>query len=338
MPTPPQPSYPSSHPLSTLLATLPTPLIQGGAAWSYQLHPAPYSLPATSTLLHALNSGIRAFDTSPYYDPSELILGAALASPEIASIHPRSNYLLFTKVGRVNATTFDYSPQAVRESVERSLARFGTEYLDVVFCHDVEFVEESEVLDALAVLWDFVAQGKIRYVGISGYPLEVLVRLAERARERFGKPLDVVQSWAQLTVQNTRLVTQGLEGFRGAGVGCVCSSSPLAIGLLRDEGVPEGKLGDFHPAPREMRERVARAARLVKERGGSLADLASRYAIWEAGRHGVFMIGGAGTDEQVDGFVGAWKTVHDGGWGDEDQELIELVRKELGEWVDYCFT
>ncbi|KAF2020244.1 Aldo/keto reductase, partial [Aaosphaeria arxii CBS 175.79] len=315
-------------------------LIQGGAAWSYQLHPSPHSLPVAQTLRRALDLNIRAFDTSPYYDPSEQILGAAFQDPLISSVYPRSSYLLITKVGRVASSTFDYSPAAVRASVERSLTRFQTSYFDVVFCHDVEFVSESSALDALAVLWGLVSEGKIRYVGISGYPLGTLIRLAGLAREKFGRPLDVVQSWGQLTLQNSRLLSEGLEGFGAAGVGVVCASSPLGIGLLRDGGVPEGKLGDFHPAPRELRERVRKAAEVVRGRGDRMARLALRYSFWEAARERgegaprVCVIGGAGSVEEVEDFASAFEDARTG-WREEDERLVGEVREVLGDWVDY---
>lgn len=90
--------------------------------------------------------GIRAFDTSPYYDNSEIVLGTALKALE--NEFPRDTYRLLTKVGRYgpspgtdpSATDFDYSPSTIRRSVHRSLQRLHTHYLDVVYLHDIEFV------------------------------------------------------------------------------------------------------------------------------------------------------------------------------------------------------
>lgn len=169
-----------------------------------------------------------------------MILGKALASPEISAKYSRQDYFLMTKVGRIAAEEFNYSPAWVRESVERSLQRFQTGYLDVVFCHDVEFVSDEQVVAAVSTLWEFVAEGKVRYVGISGYPIDKLVRVARLCEEKLKRPLDVVQNWGQLTLQNTRLRDQGLKALGDAGVRVVCSSSPLNIGLLRAQGVPVG--------------------------------------------------------------------------------------------------
>lgn len=71
---------------------------------------------------------------------SEIVLGAVLRA--LMHEFPRPTYKLITKCGRYGPSRedFDYSPQAVRKSVMRSLDRLGTSYLDLVFLHDVEFV------------------------------------------------------------------------------------------------------------------------------------------------------------------------------------------------------
>jgi D-arabinose 1-dehydrogenase len=217
-----------------------SPIVMGGAAWSYQLNSDAETRPVIPVILSAFHHGIRTIDTSPYYEPSEKILGKALSDPAIAENYSRNDYFLMTKVGRIAAEEFNYSPDWVRKSVNRSLERFQTSYLDVVFCHDVEFVSDEAVVAAVATLWEFVAEGKIRYVGISGYPIDKLVRVAKFCKEKLGKPLDIVQNWGQLTLQNTKLRSQGLEALAHAGVKVVCSSSPLNIGLLRAQGVPIG--------------------------------------------------------------------------------------------------
>jgi aryl-alcohol dehydrogenase-like predicted oxidoreductase len=242
----------------------------------------PNSTQALQLLKRAFQLGLRAIDTSAYYHPSEELLGEALSHPDITKNYTRDQYLLMTKVGRISATHFDYSPAWVRHSVTRSLQRLHTRYLDVVFCHDVEFVPEEEVLEAVGVLLEMVREGHIRYVGISGYRIDVLARIAQRVKEQYSRPLDVVQNWAQLTLQNDRLARDGLSAFQQAGVSCVCSSSPLAIGLLRAGGVPVGDLGDFHPAPAGLRLAAQKAADYVTAQGESLAELALRYAIRRA--------------------------------------------------------
>ncbi|GAB7357575.1 hypothetical protein MBLNU459_g0085t1 [Dothideomycetes sp. NU459] len=351
----PHATDPERPPLSSLIS----PVIMGGAAFSHQINAHPETMPAARIIARAFELGIRTLDTSPYYHPSEEVLGRALADPAITTRYARSDYVLMTKVGRVSALAFDYSAAAVAASVERSLARLGTAYLDVVFCHDVEYVTDGEALAALAALLDLVAAGKVRYVGVSGYPVATLARVARAARERFGRPLDVVQNWGQMTLQNTRLRDEGLEALRDAGVGVVCSSSPLAIGLLRAEGVPVGALGDWHPAPGGLREKCAMAADWVKGRGDSLANVALRFAFTEtarprAGMPQMSVIIGPGSVFEVEDSAAAAMSIRKRavgeGHGDlrdpptldeerseQDRPHVEGVRQILGEWIDYGF-
>jgi len=63
---------PPTHP--RLSSVLP-PLIFGTATFNYQYNTDPYKLPTTALVHKALSLGVRAFDTSPYYGPSEEILG-----------------------------------------------------------------------------------------------------------------------------------------------------------------------------------------------------------------------------------------------------------------------
>ncbi|KAJ0422000.1 Aldo/keto reductase family-domain-containing protein [Aspergillus carlsbadensis] len=345
-----------------LIQVLP-PLILGGAGFSHQLTPNPNPLQTREVLKRAFELGLRAIDTSAYYEPSEELIGAALEHSEMA-IYKRHQYFLMTKVGRISATKSDYSPAWIRYSVHRSLQRLRTNYLDVVFCHDIEFVTEENVLEAIGVLLEMVAVGKIRYIGISGYPIGLLARVARRARQRYGRPIDVIQTWAQLTLQNNRLEREGLQLFKDAGVSCVCSSSPLASGLLRNEGVPVGNLGDWHPAPEGLRQAARRAAEYAKDVGESLASLSLRYAIRRAQYSSTqefsvaTIIGGTSlleVDENIatalqvlrrDGGIWQWNSKGDLELGEtgsndqleEDALMVNGVKLIMGEWRNYSFA
>src|SRR6185312_933151 len=85
----------------------------------------------------ALDLGMNFIDTSPYYGRglSECLLGVALREV------PRDRYYLGTKLGRYAPSQFDFSARRVVESVEVSLERMRVEHLDIVLCHDIEFVD-----------------------------------------------------------------------------------------------------------------------------------------------------------------------------------------------------
>lgn len=301
------------RPLSVYLP----PLIMGTATFNHQFNHDPYALPTTHLVHKALSNGITAFDTSPYYGPAEELLGQALSTAPA----PRHAYTLLTKVGRIASSAFDYSPEWIRHSVRRSLARLHTSYLDVVYCHDVEFVSPEDVVAAVRELRRIRDESPnpdspvIRYVGISGYPVDTLGMLAELVLRETGEPVDVVLSYANFTVQNERLAggasagvtttassqeqeheqeqeqeqgQEGLERMRNAGVDVVLNASPLGMGLVRSQGVPVGAMGDFHPAPAGLREVVRNTATWVQENanGERLEVVAIRYALEEWARQG----------------------------------------------------
>ena len=368
------PTTETSSQTSSLAGQLP-PIILGGAGFSYQQHSSPASLPVTAIIKRAFDLGVCCMDTSPYYEPSESLIGEALTSSSIQETYKRSDYILMTKVGRVGVDAFDYSATWIRQSVARSLQRLRTSYLDVVFVHDIEFMPLLSTLTAISTLIQITDEkpGIIRNIGISGYSLPSLVRVARLARDHLPRPLDVVQVWAQLTLQNSTLAANpqnGIIALRDAGVKCVCSSSPLAAGLLRESGVPVGALGDWHPAPAGLRDACFMASQWVQKnseevagRKEELASLALQYSVVKAkrvereagrGQIAVRTIVGASSIEDLESNVKAvqkiLKPMNKGKKGtlavidalDEDVEdlvspLFEGVQRILGPWLDFDF-
>ena len=237
-------------------------------------------LPTTGIVHRALSLGVRAFDTSPYYGPAEELVGQALDTPFVHDNFPRRDYFLLTKVGRIVGSEFDYSAPWVRHSIQRSLERLRTDYLDVVYCHDVEFVSPQELLTAVTELRRIRDEaGTIKYVGISGYPVNVLCERAEMILEKTGEPLDVVQSYANFTLQNTRLSSEGVKRLKAAGVDVVPNASVLGMGLLRRKGVPIGGGGDFHPSSKDLRAIIKAASDWCDEHNDKIEKVAIRFAL-----------------------------------------------------------
>ncbi|KUJ20353.1 Aldo/keto reductase [Mollisia scopiformis] len=351
---------PTQPPLST---TLP-PLICGTATFNNLYNPSIASLPTNTIISSALDAGIRAFDTSPYYGPSESLLGQALSQPSVLSSHPRSSYHLITKVGRIAAAEFDYSPEWVRYSVSRSLQRLRTQWLDVVYCHDVEFVTAPEVLAAVRELRRIRdEEGTVKYIGISGYPVPLLCELAELVVRETGEPLDAVMSYANFSLQNTTLKSEGLERLRRAGVSCVPNASILGMGLLRGQGVPVGGKGDFHPAPEGLRRRCLEAAKWVETKGERLEVVSIRWGLDTWSREGAVLggVGGIGVNvmgvsnlEELAETMRVWNSVLDGlpiagrkvedgkkEWSLKRKDDVEVLAKGvwniLGEWKDFAW-
>ncbi|KAI2635228.1 Aldo/keto reductase [Xylaria nigripes] len=258
------------------------PLVMGTATFNTQYVSDPFSLPAASIVSRALELGVAAFDTSPYYGPSEIILGDALAHSSVTSRHTRSSYFLVTKAGRIANDEFDYSPEWVRYSIYRSLERLHTSYLDLVYMHDVEFVSPAEVLAAVRELRRLRDEERcIRYVGISGYTVVQLCELAEMILRETGEPLDAVLSYAHFTVQNTVLgqADNAMRRFDHAGVDVVLNASMLGMGLLTTRGAATGPVASWHPSPEPLRQVCHDLVSVAADAGEKLEVVAIRWAL-----------------------------------------------------------
>ncbi len=211
----------------------------------------------------ALDLGIDLFDTSPYYGlgDAELVLGKALAGV------PRDRYLLATKVGRYGADRFDFSAARTITSCEESLARLGTDHVDLLQVHDVEFADPVQVLyETLPALERLKRAGKCRVIGITGLPLSALQQLVES-----DVPFDTVLSYCHGCLHDTTI--EGLlPRLRQQSV-AVINASPLGMGLLGT--APP----DWHPAPRELRAACAAATAWCAERGIDLGALALQFSL-----------------------------------------------------------
>lgn len=130
----------------TDLRTQASPLMFGGGVFGHGMYNPDthvYSDEAVRALRLAFRYGINTLDSSPYYFPSELVLGRALRI--LAPEFPRESYMVITKCGRYGPqrSMFDYSPERVTASIHQSCARLGVTYLDGALLHDAEFVSDQ---------------------------------------------------------------------------------------------------------------------------------------------------------------------------------------------------
>jgi L-galactose dehydrogenase len=218
---------------------------------------------AVKTVQAAITGGVNYFDTAPFYGltKAEEVLGRALKGV------PRDQFYLATKVGRYGEHEFDFSVERTLESVDQSLTRLGIEYVDVIQCHDIEYGSLRQIVDeTIPALRQVIAQGKARFIGITGFPLTIYAPVLSQTS------VDVVLSYCHYSLNNTRL-SEILPLFEKHGIG-VINASPLAMGLLTDQGPP-----DWHPAGKEIKACCARAAQLCRERNWDLAELALQFSL-----------------------------------------------------------
>lgn len=210
----------------------------------------------------ALDVGMNFIDTSPFYGRgmSEVLLGLALRDV------PRESYYVGTKLGRYDKAHFDFSAKRVAESIDVSLHRLGVEYFDVCLCHDIEFVPMQQIVDeTLPALRKQQAAGKVRFVGVSGYPMKAFQFVLGQT------DLDVVLSYNHYTLQNT-MFADLLPLLESRGVGAM-NAAPFSARLLTNAPLPE-----WHRATPVVRETAAAAAAMCRENGVDLAKLALQFS------------------------------------------------------------
>jgi L-galactose dehydrogenase len=212
----------------------------------------------------ALDLGLNFIDTSPFYGRgmSEVLLGVALRDV------PRKDYILGTKLGRYDAHHFDFSARRVVESVDVSLHRMGVDYLDIVLCHDIEFVEMQQIVDeTLPALRKVRDQGKVRFIGVSGYPMKLFKFVLDQT------DLDVVLSYNQYTLQNTRFADELIAYLKKKNVG-IMNAGPFSARLLTNAPLPR-----WLKEPENVREAARRANKHCADKGVDIAKLALQFSI-----------------------------------------------------------
>jgi aryl-alcohol dehydrogenase-like predicted oxidoreductase len=253
----------------------------------------------------ALDLGLNFIDTSPFYGRgmSEVFLGIALRDT------PRENYTLCTKLGRYDVDHFDFRAERVAESVDVSLHRLRTDHLDIVLCHDIEFVDLDIIVnETIPALRKAQAEGKVRYVGISGYPQKIFHEVCSRT------DVDCVLSYNQYTLQNTRFADETIPMLKQKQIG-IMNAGPFSARLLTNASLPE-----WFRDPKEVQDSAKAAAKFCDEQGVDIAKLALQFALMNEDI--TTTVAGSANPKNIEKWVR---------WSEEpiDQELIAKVQKML---------
>ncbi|HET6675850.1 MAG TPA: aldo/keto reductase [Nitrospiraceae bacterium] len=268
-----------------------------------------------AVVLAALDAGITFFDTADIYGEtkSEEFLGRALG-------RRRNDIVLATKFGmQVDEQRTGAKPDYVRQAVEDSLRRLGTDCMDLYQLHQPD--PKTPIADTLGALDELVRAGKVREIGCSNFSTDEL-RAAEKAtRPGAARFISVQNEYSLLHREPEHGV---LEECRRAGLAFI-PYFPLASGLLT------GKYRHGQPPPQGSRlqsqfgtepfteenlllvESLLKFARL---RGRTLVELAMS---WLASRPTVAsVIAGATSPEQVKANAAA------AGWRLSEADMAEL--------------
>jgi L-galactose dehydrogenase len=261
----------------------------------------------TRAVQAAIDSGINFFDVSPYYGETlaETRLGEALGTR-------RSQVILATKCGRYSAQGFDFSPARVRASIEESLRRLRTDHVDILHAHDIEFGNAEQIIhETIPAMRALQREGKVRFIGITGYPLKLLARVAEAA------PVDVVLSYCHYNLLATDMDDVLTPFAKRAHMGLI-NASPLSMGLLTRKGPPS-----WHPASPALIGAARQAARLCDEAGIDVAHVALRFAL----DHSVVAttLVGISSPVQVQSAISTLNTANDPGLLERLRLLLEPV-------------
>lgn len=273
----------------------------------------------------ARDAGVNFIDTADVYSrgESERVVGRAIAAD-------RDGWVVATKLGNSmgeGPNQGGSSRKWINASVEASLRRLDTDYIDVLYLH--RSFEDESLPEAVRAIGDLIRQGKVRYFGISNFS-GWRIGLVSQLADEFGFDRPVASEPVYSIVERTA-EREIIPSSMHYGVGVV-SYSPLARGILsgkyRADADPDPQSrrgrGDARMLQTEWRDEslqiAERLAAHAADTGRSLVDFALGWVL--ANQNITSTIAGPRTPEQWDGYLRTLDT-----WIDAaDQALVdELV-------------
>ncbi|ASL45923.1 L-glyceraldehyde 3-phosphate reductase [Burkholderia sp. AD24] len=281
---------------------------------------------ATSTRIidKAYDQGVNFIDTADVYHAgrSEEIVGRAIAQR-------RDHWVVATKFGYPGAQGPNEQGQSrkwIMQSVDASLKRLGTDYIDILYFHRA--LTDAPLEEAVRAIGDLIRQGKIRYFGVSnfrGWRIAEIVRLADQ----LGIERPVASEPLYNLVDRTAEVEQ-LPAAHHYGLGAV-PYSPLARGVLSgkyavDAAPPADSRagrGDKRIQQTEWRPESLRIARTIADHAALRGTTSIAFALaWVLKNQMVSStIAGPRTEAHWDGYMEALKLQ----LGPDDEALVNRL-------------
>lgn len=240
-----------------------------------------------SIITHAYEAGINFYDISDIYEKGE----AEKAMGKVFAELPRHELVISTKCFWPMSDDVNdrgLSRKHIMESIEKSLKRIGTDYVDIYFCHRPD--PETPIDETVQAMSDLVRQGKILYWGTSEFSGDQIRAACTSAHQLNAYAPRVEQPQLNL-VARQKFHEEVQPTAQEYSMGMV-TWSPLASGLLSgkyDEGLPEGarlwrseNLRNQYLTD-ENRERVRKFKAIADELGATRAQLAIAWCLAQPG-------------------------------------------------------
>jgi voltage-dependent potassium channel beta subunit len=248
----------------------------------------------------AFEAGINFYDIADVYanGESEKVMGQALKE------FPRNELVISSKVFwpmSEDVNDRGLSRKHIMESIDRSLKRIGTDYLDLYFCH--RYDDQTPIEETVRAMDDLIHQGKVLYWGTSEWTGDQLREAHEVCRSGGFYPPTVEQpQYSLMAREKFEKDIQSTVSKLGMGI---VTWSPLASGFLTgkyDNGIEAGRLAkmdwlkELLYTPENI-EKVKQMKKLADELGATRAELAIAWVMTQSGVSSVIL--GATTIEQL---------------------------------------
>jgi aryl-alcohol dehydrogenase-like predicted oxidoreductase len=213
----------------------------------------------------AVEKGVTFFDTAEVYGPfkNEEVVGEALAPVrEQVVIATKFGFNIDTDGTQHKEPPLNSRPEHIKQAVEGSLKRLGTDYIDLYYQHRVD--PEVPIEDTAGAVKDLITQGKVRHFGLSEAGVEVI------RRAHTVQPVTALQSEYSLWWREPE--AEIFPVLEELGIGFV-PFSPLGKGFLTGK-IDESTKFD----PTDFRNTVPRFSEENRKANQSLIDLIGKFA------------------------------------------------------------
>jgi len=301
----------------------------GGGGWAFAWGPQD-DAESVAAIRHAAAKGVSWIDTAAVYGygHSEEVVGRALAD-----IPKGERPLVFTKCGLrwdadnpMTRPVRDSSPERIREECDASLRRLGVDRIDLYQFH---WPDESgtPVADSWGEMLRLVEKGKVRWVGVSNYPVDLLEQCQAQGQvQSLQPPFSMIRRGA---------AEEQVPWCAAHGAGVIVYS-PMQSGLLTDSFTAERVAAfaeddwrrnspEFQPPRLESNLALRDAlAPVAKKHGVSVAAVSVAWTLAWPGITAAIV--GARSPRQVDGWLAAAKLTLDA----EDLAAIAAAIERTG--------